>query len=364
MALLLPTMASNAGELPPDYGKHLATAYITPAIQHFHQSAQQLHAALQAWCPAADKAGAKNIKDNFAQLVAAWSGIEFLRFGPLITANRYEKISFWPDPRGITVRQVQGLLAKPDAVPDADALATHSVAVQGLPALEYVLYREGGLLAEGDIADRDGDSRARMPGCAYAVSIAGNLTHLGHSLAQEWGPAGEYTQKFTQPSSSNPLYRNQQEVAGEAIKALSTGLQFARDVKLLPVLGRDAKTARFKRAPFWRSGLALHAMNASAEGMLRFYQAGNYRYGNEEEWIDGSVRAELRRIVGNFAAMIEATTPTADHPGGFTQFVETEAGYRQLTLATLLIKNAKSLIDEDMAPAFGVRIGFNALDGD
>lgn len=358
--LLFPVAMVGAGELPPDLGASLVNGYISPAMQQFQQSAHRMHATLETWCADPQKNGAKAVHEDFAALVSAWSGIEFLRFGPLVAANRYEKINFWPDPRGITLRQVQALLAAADPVPDAAQLSGQSVAIQGLPALEYVLYRDKGLLAD---PAPDGNA----PACAYATAVAGNLASLGAELVNEWQPGGDYAQQFSMPSASNSLYRNQQEVAGESIKALSTGLQFVRDVKLLPVLGSDITAVKPRRASFWRSGLAAQSMAAATQGMLQFYKAGKYSYGSDDAWIDASLQAELLRIDANFkdiqtgASKVPTTSPG---PEQWLQFTETEAGYRQLTLASLLIKNAKSLIDENVAPAFGVRIGFNALDGD
>ncbi|PLC51657.1 aminopeptidase [Pollutimonas subterranea] len=357
VAAFLSAVPASAGELPVDLGKRLTTGYISPAMQGFHRAADRLNAALQGWCVAPDKAGAQRIDKDFAQLITSWAGIEFLRFGPLVKANRYEKLNFWPDPRGITLRQVQGVLTKPDAIPNASELSAHSVAIQGLPALEYVLYREGGLLA-GLATDAPIDS-VSPEACSYAMSVAGNLEQLGSEIASEWRPGGIYAQQFARPSEGNSLYRSQQEVAAEAIKALSTGLQFARDIKLLPMLGDDIEAARPKRAPFWRSGQSMASMAASAQGMLRFYRAGGYQYGSDEAWVDDSVQAELRRIEGVFQAM-----QTGGGSADFIELAGSEDGYRQLTLAAILIKNAKSQVDEHVAPAFGVRIGFNALDGD
>ena len=218
--------------------------------------------------------------------------------------------------------------------------------MQGLPALEYVLYRDGGLLAQPA-----GEGFA--PACAYAQAVAGNVARVGGELARAWAPQGGYAQRFAQPAADNPLYRSPQEVAAEAVKALSTGLQFARDVKLQPVLGRGPDGAQPRRAPFWRSGLTLSAMQAWAGGLLAFYEAGGYDYG-EEAWIDGSVRDELTRVRDNFAAM----------PGSIQTVAADGDGYRRLVLASLLLKNAKDLVDQHMAPSLGVAIGFNALDGD
>ncbi len=337
--------AVNAGELPADLGGRLTQAYILPAMQNFQQSASRLHASLKAWCAAPSDAGKQTVQEGFKSLVMSWSGIEFLRFGPLVANHRFERAYFWPDLRGLTLRQVQALLANSAGVPDASALSGHSVAVQGLPALEYLLYRDAGLLA-----NQEGNS----PACAYAISIAGNLQAIGAQLAQAWGDSGDYAVKFSQPSPSNSLYRSTNEVANEAIKAISTGLQFGRDVKLLPVLGADASRANYKRAPFWRSGLSSQSMAAAVDGILRFYRAGAYTYSVDEAWVDSSLQDELQRARDNFNGI----------NGNVAQLANSPEMYRQLKLGALLLKNAKSMVDEDAAPALGVRIGFNALDGD
>ena len=46
------------------------------------------------------------------------------------------------------------------------------------------------------------------------------------------------------------------------------------------------------------------------------------------------------------------------------QDVASDGETRQWTLAGLTLKNAKAVVDQDLAPALGVTIGFNALDGD
>lgn len=69
-------------------------------------------------------------------------------------------------------------------------------------------------------------------------------------------------------------------------------------------------------------------------------------------WLDEASQNEMLRISENFQGM----------QGDIEQILATPEGYRQLVLAALLIKNTKSLIDENAAPALGVGIGFNAID--
>jgi predicted lipoprotein len=173
-------------------------------------------------------------------------------------------------------------------------------------------------------------------------------------VAQAWSAQGDFGRQFAHPQADNDLYRDPQEVAAEAMKALSTGLQFARDVKIVPVLGDTAAAARPKRAAFWRSKLSTRLLAASVDGLKAFYLAGAYPLPAGDAWMDASVRGELAS-----AAQTLRAVPVPLEPA-----LAEEEGRRLLTLASLTLKNAKAIVDQDLAPALGVMIGFNALDGD
>ena len=343
----LVAQADASPDAEGELGHRLTEGYIAPAMSRFHDAAANMGSALRTACIEAEHGGAAKLAPAFERLVEAWAGIEFLRFGPLVDSNRFENIFFWPDPRGVMTRQVQAMLARPGAqVPDAGSLASHSIALKGLPALEYVLYRNKGLLAGSEAANRES-------ACAYAIAVAGNLEQVGADLTAQWGEGGEMAERFSQPGPDNPLYRNAQEITAEAVKALSTGLQFQADIKLAPALGSDVAGANYRKAPFWRSHLAIQSVEAAVHGMLAFYDAGGYHF-PDATWIDENIRGELRRAAENLAEIHD--------PG--SELFSSEHSHRELTLVTLQLRNAKDLVDQHMAPALGVRIGFNALDGD
>ncbi|WP_397474841.1 imelysin family protein [Pusillimonas sp.] len=348
--LAVAPLAAQGDALPETddgLGSRLTQVYIAPAMAEFQQAAAHMGDTLQSACSTAHESGSTESAAAFERLVKAWAGIEFLRFGPLVDLNRFENIYFWPDPRGVMTRQVQGMLAKPVAeIPDARGLASHSIALKGLPALEYVLYRNKGLLTGAEADNRD-------TACAYALAVAGNLEQIGADLAAQWSQGGEQAGLFARPNADNPLYRSSQEVAAEVVKALSTGLQFQADVKLAPALGTDVAKANVRKAPFWRSGLAATSIEAAVQGMLAFYDAGQYRFANAA-WLDQNIRGELKRAADHLAQM----------HGSTDELFGAEDSHRELVLVTLLLRNAKDLVDQHMAPALGVRIGFNALDGD
>lgn len=335
-------------ELPADLGERLARDYARPAVGKMADAAAAMDRELGGWCAKPDAAGAARVGDAFANLALAWSGVEILRFGPLVQANRFERLAFWPDTRGVMPRQVQQLIAAGDpALLAPGALAGRSVAVQGLPALEYVLYGEPALLKQTS-APTFGYA------CGYARAVAANVATISGDVAEAWGAQGEFGRQFAKPQASNDLYRDPQEVAAEAMKALSTGLQFARDVKILPVLGESAEAARPKRAAFWRSELSMRLLAANLDGLKAFYQAGGYPLPKGGDWMDVSVRSELQNAAQGLQAV----------PAPLEAALKQEDGRRQLLLAALTIQNAKAIVDQDLAPALGVTIGFNALDGD
>ncbi|EHK64310.1 imelysin family protein [Achromobacter arsenitoxydans] len=347
-ALMLAAPLAAGSALPADLGERLARDYARPAVARMTDAAAALEGALGGWCAKPDAAGAKRVGEAFATLAQAWSGVEILRFGPLVQANRFERLAFWPDTRGVMPRQVQALIAaKDEALLQPGALAGRSVAVQGLPALEYVLYGEPDLLKQGG-----------APGfayaCGYALAVSANVAAISRDVGTAWSAQGEFGRQFAKPQPGNDLYRDQQEVAAEAMKALSTGLQFARDVKIVPVLGDTPEAARPKRAAFWRSGLSTRLLAANVDALKAFYEAGGYSMPAGGEWMDASVRGELSSAAQTLRAV----------PVPLDQALVGEEGRRLLLLASLTIKNAKAIVDQDLAPALGVTIGFNALDGD
>lgn len=344
----LAVWSAHAAQPPANLGKRLAEGYARPAFDSLKTNAWGLQHALTDWCQRDDASGAKRVAEAYAATVQAWAGVEFLRFGPLVQGNRYERLAFWPDTRGVVLRQVQEALAKRDeALLAPGALASRSVAVQGLPALEFVLYRDGGVLQS-----RDAEHFAYE--CAYAQALAANVGVIAGELAQAWSAQGDFGRQFAEPAAGNDLYRNSQEIAAEAVKALSTGAQFARDVKLLPVLGEAAADAKPRRAAFWRSNQTVPTLAAGLDGMGAWAGQLTEALPPDGRWAGQAVREELGRAR---QALNDASQP-------IEQAVADDNARRALALAALVLKNAKDITDQDLAAAYGVVIGFNALDGD
>lgn len=309
-------------------GQRWAEAYIQPAFARFTQAANQLATELKGVCEAPGRKGGDRLSEAFSSMVTAWSRVMILRFGPLIEANRYERISFWPDVRNVGLRQLPKVIAQYESGQTPD-LSAQSVAVQGLPALEYVLYRDGGLLQAGASADK-----ARQAQCDYAVAVAHNLADTGRQLEHAWSTQGGYGGAFVQPRPA-AAYRSTEEVLSEGIKAMSTGLQFISDIQIKPAL----TSGNVKLLPYWRSDQTIAALRAGVAGVREFMQAGQLNLG-QQVWARQQFVAELERA----ETLLQ--------------------GPEDLQAVALILDNARALLVQDIAPAAGVALGFNALDGD
>ncbi len=358
-AAVLWSAAAQAAEVPQTLGASLVSGYIQPATQRFSQAGQDMAKTLQAYC-AGHEAGATGavpaqaVKAGFNELVRSWAGVEFLRFGPLVEDNRFERIFFWPDPRGTVQRRTQAVLAKADvALLQAGALRADSVAIQGLPSLEYALFGGNEALL-GDAAKPGGPGAGYR--CAYATAVAVNVAGLAGEIAQAWGPQGQMAQHFQQPGPNNPLYRSPAEVAAETIKAMSSGLHYIRDAKLLAALGASPEKAKPASSPLWRSGETLDAVAAGVSGIGEFYRAADLApvFDKNNQWLAVTVTNSAQRIAGRLKPLTMPFDVALAQPEPRATLVATVVELSEL----------KEMIDGQIANALGVNVGFNALDGD
>src|SRR6185312_7657847 len=131
---------------------------------------------------------------------------------------------YWPERRNIVDKQLRELLAAPDAQALLPAQFAHAtVAVQGLPALERLLYGDDArqILSAGN------DQKARI---AVIQAIAHNLEILAREIAVAWEKAGDNAAVF----SHDPT-----EATTQAYGDMLTEIQVIADRKVASVRGND-----------------------------------------------------------------------------------------------------------------------------
>jgi predicted lipoprotein len=321
--------------------------FVRPGYHALHGATAKLSEAGKALCATPTQAALDAARKSFGETVDAWSRIEIIRFGPVTEENRLERVLFWPDRKGTGLKQVQAALAAKDpTAADATRLAGKSVAMQGLVALEFILYGTGSeALASGD-AYR----------CSYGAAISGNLEAIAADLEAAWAAPDGFAKTWADPSADNPLYRDATEAVTELMEVFVTGTELVRDVRLGGFLGKEAKDDKPRQALFWRSGKTIDALAGNLDGMKVLLHASKLAEAlpADQAWMGGEALFEFSNAANAASA---AEGPIAD--------VLADPDRRaKLAYFGLVTSSLSNIFGTQMSGALGLTTGFSSLDGD
>lgn len=329
-------------------GEDVAESFARPALAAFVQASAGLAGTANRLCETPDAPTLGAARAAFRDTVRAFGRIMVLRFGPLVADNRLERIFFWPDPRGAALRQVQGALADKDAsLTDPAALAGKSVALQGLPALDVLLFGTGA------------EELGSVPGgfrCRFASAIATGIGLHAQEIAGGWAGERPFAASFAAPAPNRDPYRTLNEVNAEIVKALVTVVQFVRAAELEPPFGADVASANGKRAPLWRSEASFTLVAAQLEGARDLLVAAGYENTLPEDmrWLPGQIRFQM----DNARRALERVGLPPEE--AFTAQPDRD----RIAYAKIALDGAGHDLSEKLSAALGLSVGFNALDGD
>lgn len=346
----LPVSAGEA-ELSPVLSE-MVDGVIIPAYEQFVAVSENEIAAMEKLCADPGAETLKSARAGFAALVHGFSRIEAMRFGPARDENRFERLFFWPDRRSRGLRQVEGIIREKEmSALDAAQLAEKSVAVQGLLALDFVLFDDG---AEKALL-RKGSFR-----CGYALAISRRIAATANDLLADWnGPSG-YGHQMKNAGPDQPVYRSSDEAMQEILRSSAEMLTIGRNFKIAQVIGDRAEEAKLKRAPFWRSSLWLGVVDGNIAFIEALFAGDTLtaKLDDENKSLPKELRFELeqaRKAIAEAGEHIElgvATDGIGDEAHGLLQY------------ATVPLHGAADILENRLPQALGLVIGFNSLDGD
>lgn len=320
---------------------------IRPDYAAFANAAGTLQGKVGALCQQPSAATLKDAKDAFANTVAAWSTVEIIRFGPITQDHRFERLFYWPDPKGLGLKQIQDALAKQAVtVTEPDELAGKSVALQGLPALEYLLYGDDGTLPK-----EDRDFR-----CSFGLAVATNVDRIARSVVEGWREGSAYEKAFLGPAPDDAYYHAPKEVTLDLFKTFTTGIELVRDQKLGKPLGASAAEAKPKLAAFWRSGLSFDNAAGNLEGVKALFAQGGFAQvvAQESAGVENSILFDLDHAITVLRGI--------DQP--MAEAVTNEDTRGKLEALRVALKGAEQTAGDMISKGAGLAFGFNAMDGD
>jgi len=359
LLLALGIAAANSASAHEERKTHAAMVlaavdnFVVPRVERLEKATAALASGVKALC--AEPGNASNnratVVESFGEVVRAWGGIEFFRAGPVTQASRLERFYFWPDPRGIVSRQLAEMLASRDTAKlSPAAFATQSAAVQGLAALEILLFGD-----KQTITGNDDDAKFR---CGFAQAIATNLAAIGHDLSVGWTAPDGFRLKLLTPGSDNPVYKDASDTGRDVVKSIVTGLELTTSHHATAEI--EAATAtppKRPRLPFEHSGLTgayLEAALTSIEAL--FNETGLVAFVPAEKvWMEAFIPNTFKEIAKDAAALQQvrlAKPADAAARSAAAKKLKFDLGALRL------------IIVRELAPAADLTLGFNELDGD
>ncbi|WP_037468916.1 imelysin family protein [Sinorhizobium fredii] len=326
--------------------------FIVPGYRNLSRTTADLAESSAALCETPSAATLEETRSTFSEVVRTWSTIEIVRLGPALEQNRFERFLFYPDRKSTGLKQVQVILSKRDErATQAESLKANSVAVQGLGALEYVLYGTG---AE-TLASKDGGFR-----CRYAMAISQNLAATAGELLAAWEKPDGIQSAWKALGCSIPLFRDNKEAATELLGVLVHSVEMIKDQRLRPfydgaIDGKPDK-GRPKLAIYWRSGNTMASIAANLRGLQTLFNIAG---------MENLLPADSRSIAGSVNFLFKALISAADRvEGPIDAALADDKRRSRLDFITLNTADLLDRLNRDFGGAIGLGAGFSFADGD
>ncbi|WP_027061041.1 imelysin family protein [Mesorhizobium loti] len=345
---LLAACPASAAVRASDIIQRAIDGFVRPAYAGLRVHADRLAAAMHKLCEAPSQGELEAARAEFSDTVYAWSSAEIIGFGPIKENSRLERILYWPDRKGLGLKQVQAVLsAKDPTAVNPTQLAGKSIAMQGFGALEFVLFGDGA----DALAGKDDPYR-----CAYGAAVAGNIETMAGEVSAAWNKSDGFAALWANPGPQNPLYRDGNEAVTELVDVFINELEMVRDVRLKGFLGGRPDADKPKQAIYWRSQNTTTSLAGNLAGIDALFQASTLgdALPPDSRWMADSIHIQL----------VNGVATAKSVPGPIDKALADPALREKLEHFTLITSSLSTLIGTRLTAEFGLTAGFSSLDGD
>ena len=279
---------------------------------------------------------------GFQQTMDGWQAVQHIQFGPITYFNWNYRLQYWPDENGTGSRQLSALIASKDnAVLESEAFGSQSVGVQGLQALELLLF------ADNSLSELQADPYR----CGVAQAIAANLAEIANGVAQRWSDEFRTT---VADADERGFFESAEDATIDFLKAQVEPIRSLQEQKIAAVLGGTQAEARERRAESWRSERTVRNLKINVASLSRFFNTGNPALSAvlPPEDIEG-ITAGFAKVEATLAAL----------PDSLAAALATDSGYATLKQAASDLGALFELFEASLKKT-DLYLGFNSLDGD
>ncbi|MDD1794747.1 imelysin family protein [Enterovibrio sp. ZSDZ42] len=297
----------------------------------FIREAKVLESEIAALCEVKTHEALAGSQTQWVKTIKAWQSVAGANYGNEAAMSLSWQIQFYPDKKNTIGRQI-GKLLKSDKDMSALSLENQSVAVQGLGALEWLLF-DGMQKGESKID-------ILVSRCPLTQAISSHLVFSSELMASAW-----------QDNLWKGAAKEQRE--RDALNILASQLDSAIKTLSLP-MGKPGYPKPYQ-AQAWRSGQSLALLRERIEALQARYIGS----------VDGVLREQGRealadRLVKHWSFALESV-PNGD---AIKPYLSEPAEYRKLITLSNNLEYIKIALADEVAAALGMVVGFNSTDGD
>ncbi|MAR93038.1 MAG: hypothetical protein CML06_19505 [Pseudomonadales bacterium] len=320
------------------------------------RQAGTLSVTLQNYCASPAPEPLAAARDQWRQTMDAWQRVQWVRFGPITENNDDWKIQFWPDQKNIVSRKAQRLLNTEGPI-DAARVADASVVLQGLSALELLLF-DPDYMANYGLESGEQTPQGRRQ-CELITAIGKHFAGTTTRVHQAWVDSGIRQQ--WQETSAAPDHSGKGPMA-EVVGAMLSQLEIIKTDKLGAPLGYKSRshTPNGYFSESWRSQSSLRNIWVSLQTLYSL--AKHPEHYDLEQLLQQTGHGELAADLDMAFAVALQTLADIQQP--LVTAVADSTGRQQVVVLHQAIAQLNSRFKQQLAPALGISLGFNANDGD
>jgi len=338
--------------------KNITEQYILPSYKELMDNTKDLEQSLKKLCGqdnvTIDNAVIEDTQKNFKHVYLSWASVQAIRFGPIVYLKRTERFQYWPDKHFTGGKQLKKILNSNENTSERIAslsleqLQIKSVAIQGMPALERLLFNKTGRLSSEE--------------CNFSQLIGKNLSAIATENYSGWTePPLFFSTHVTNPQEDITTYGSHQEVATVIFNGMKTQLAIVQQLKIASAftqLHSPKKYNKSRKLEAWRSQLSMALIRKNLISIEKIY-----RYG-----FSAPLKIRNASKAQEIAVLLEKVInlSSVESMRGVTLYETLETGQQidcitELHQAILLLQKELS---ETMENSLDLVMSFNALDGD
>ncbi len=314
----------------------LSQQVFEPAFSRLSQSASAQARLWDAACRQGSEPPIDDLRQAFHQVSDNWADVFHWNIGPITHFLRRDRFYHWPERRNSIGKSLSRLMASKDPSKlQVERFKKASVAVQGLPALERILFEKSDVLQD-------------PWACQIGQAIALNLAAISNEVLSAWR---QDVAAPLQAGTANPdFFEEPIDFLNRVFNELTTGYAIIVDQKILPVMGSELTKAKPNLIENRRSQRFFRNLNHNVQALFSTQRLLN-------SYLSTETAAKLDTA-------FQASERALKDMNTFENLIRTPEGRTKIQDFVASLKVAQDLTTKAYADELGLTVGFNSLDGD